>query len=122
MTEQDVKKLLSLIKTAFPSFEISENVITLWTNFIKGEDYETVTENFREYTLTNKFQPTIHDMVKPNENVLFRRRKQLSIQREKEDEERARLAVPPPWKRLGITQREFEEKLIAEGLLGDGSE
>lgn len=85
-------------------------------------DAEMSVQNLKDHIKGSKFAPTIHEIVRPNEDVLFERRKLLSIQQEKEDEERARMAVPPPWKRLGITQREFEEKLIAEGMLGDGSE
>lgn len=123
MTEQEALKLLTLIKTSFPSFDLTEGVINLWTGFLTTHsDYENASTNLTEYILKERYAPTISDIVKTNENVAFKRRKQLSIQQDREDEERMRLAVPPPWKRLGITQKEFEEQLIAKMALGEGNE
>lgn len=75
-------------------------------------DAETAAQNLKDHIKQSKFQPTIHEIVKPNDDIIFKRRKLQAIQQEKEDEERARIAVPPPWKTLGISQREYEDRLL----------
>lgn len=77
-------------------------------------DAETATQNLKDHIKQSKFQPTIHEIVKPNEEIIFKRRKLHAMLQEKEDEERARIAVPPPWKTLGISQREYEDRLLLE--------
>lgn len=104
--------MLSLIKTAFQSFEISEQVIILWTSFLNGQDTEVVQENFKEYVKNNKFPPTIHDLIKPNEEVRARREKEETRLRLQENDRLLQTIAPPPWEREGLTQREWMARIL----------
>ncbi|OMD69163.1 hypothetical protein BSK48_16945 [Paenibacillus odorifer] len=122
LEKQEALLILLQIKTAYPNFNLDNDTKNLWTQFLMETDAETAAHNLRDHIKQSKFQPTIHEIVKPNEEVIFKRRKQLAIQQEKENEDRMRLAVPPPWKTLGITKSEYEDQIIAEMALGKGNE
>lgn len=85
-------------------------------------DAEMVLYNTDEYLQTEKFPPTISDLVKQNETVIFKRRKQLALQQQKEDAEREKLAVPPPWITQGITKEEYTQKIKEKYLLMENND
>lgn len=64
MTQQETAKLLALIKTAFPEFEISKEVIMLWHNFLAKVPASLAQRNTMEYIATARFAPRISDIIK----------------------------------------------------------
>ena len=104
--------ILLQIKLAYPSFEMTNDAITMWTQFLIETDAETATQNLKDHIRNSKYQPTIHEIVKDNDAVMFKRRKEQALLRERQDEERQRIAVAPPWITMGISQREYEDRLL----------
>lgn len=107
--------ILLQIKLAYPSFEMTNDAINMWTQFLLETDAEMAAQNLKEHIRGSKFPPTIHEIVKENDAVLFRRKKQQSKLQQRNDEERMRIAVAPPWVKLGISQREYEDRLLLKG-------
>lgn len=64
MNKQETATLLTVIKLAFPSFEITEPVVRLWHEFMEGVPYEKAEINLRTHIKTSHFPPTISDIVK----------------------------------------------------------
>jgi hypothetical protein len=63
MNKQETAKLLAVIKTAFPNFEITELVARLWVEFMEDVPFERAQMNLKYHIKSNKFPPTISDIV-----------------------------------------------------------
>lgn len=66
MKQTETAKLLAVIKTAYPNFEITPAVTVLWHDFLQHMDSEEAQLHLREHIISNRFPPTIADIVKFN--------------------------------------------------------
>lgn len=70
VTKADVLELFKLIKSVYPTFEVTQNKIDIWANVMKDMDFDRVTVRAKEHIATNKFPPTIAEIsaYAPEEN------------------------------------------------------
>lgn len=64
MKQTETAKLLAVVKTAFPNFEITEPVIRLWHQMLSGISFEQAQKNLMLHIETNRFPPTIADILR----------------------------------------------------------
>lgn len=64
MKQTDTAKMLIIIKTAYPNFEVNESTPKLWHEFMQHMDFEKAQRNLREHIMSNRFPPTIADIVR----------------------------------------------------------
>lgn len=97
MEKKETAKLLAVIKTAFPNFEITEPVARLWVEFMEGVPFERAQKNLKTHINTSKFPPTIADIVRVEESTTHGEALLLEGERRLEEFERWKLeAVDPP--------------------------
>jgi len=63
VTKADVLELFKLIKSIYPTFEVTQEKIDIWANVMKKMDYERVIVRAREHFAENKFPPTIAEIA-----------------------------------------------------------
>lgn len=58
-------RVLGAICTAYPNEKItsSDSAKTLWWNFLKAKEYSNVANNLAKHIETNKFPPTIAELI-----------------------------------------------------------
>lgn len=64
MNKAEVAKLLTVIKIAYPNFEVSESVVNLWYVMLKEMPFAKAERNLREHITKSKFPPTIAEVVR----------------------------------------------------------
>lgn len=52
-----------MINAFYPNFDVNQQKLDLWAEIMKDQEYEYVMSKTREYTLDNKFPPTVSDLV-----------------------------------------------------------
>lgn len=55
-------KLLALISSAYPNFEVTEERIEIWSEDMKDVPFEPALDKFTTYRRSNKWAPTIADI------------------------------------------------------------
>lgn len=63
MNKLEVLNLLNRIKAAYDRFEITQDRIELWCEFLANHDTEKVNTCLNRYIATEKFPPTISDVT-----------------------------------------------------------
>lgn len=63
MDHKQTANLLALIKTAFPEFTITQEVIALWCNYLKDVPASLAQFNLDNHIRTSRFAPRIADIV-----------------------------------------------------------
>jgi len=63
MSIEELGRLLKIIRGFFPSFVINEDVAEAWYSVLEDYTYEEVKENVKEYAKTNRFAPTVSDII-----------------------------------------------------------
>lgn len=64
MKKTDLAKLFAMISTAYSNFELTPEKISLWDEMLREMSFEEGMRNLREHILTNRFPPTIADIVR----------------------------------------------------------
>ncbi|MEK4236509.1 replicative helicase loader/inhibitor [Paenibacillus sp. FSL H7-0714] len=64
MNNQETSSLLAVIKTAFPEFAISNEVIQVWYLFLQEIPYDRAQRNLRDHIATSRFAPRIADVIR----------------------------------------------------------
>lgn len=98
MKRTETIKLLSLISTAYLNFELTEERIELWHEFLRNFQFEKGLLHLKRHIETNAFPPTIADILKkdPNQYVDYEQLKLDTAKRFQQMDEWERKAVPPP--------------------------
>ena len=63
MIKKETFALMESIQQFFPHFEITQSKIDSWQKVLSDADYKTVDDNLLKYVKSNKFPPTISDLV-----------------------------------------------------------
>ena len=64
MKHSEVMTLLRYIKGAYPRFEMTEDAVDVWYDFLKDYPFETAREGLKKHIEESAFQPTISDIKK----------------------------------------------------------
>lgn len=104
--------MLLQIKTAYPSFDVNEAVLNMWNMFLLEADAEMAFQNLKDHVKTSPFVPTIHDIVKVNEDIRMKREKEATQRRLQEQQLMIEASTTPPWVKEGITQREWMARIL----------
>lgn len=67
MNREQVKKLFKRIKEFYGSFDVYSEKVDAWTSVLSRYEQDFVSENLEDHILTNKFAPTISDLVNVSE-------------------------------------------------------
>ncbi|MDU5949415.1 MAG: replicative helicase loader/inhibitor [Paenibacillus macerans] len=67
MKQTEAAKFLSMIKTAYPFFEITEPGTRLWHMMLQDIDFKTAQRRLAHHIRTSKFAPTISEIVQDPE-------------------------------------------------------
>lgn len=62
MNREQTKEVFKIIKSVYPTFEVSSEKLDVWSKLLREQDYEAVINNTEGYVLNNKFPPTITDI------------------------------------------------------------
>lgn len=62
MNKEQVFELLQLLNVTYPSFDISQTKIDIWSKLLKDQNPAVIMINAERYVLTQKFPPTIADL------------------------------------------------------------
>jgi hypothetical protein len=68
MKQQETAQFLAVVKTAYPHFDISEEVVRLWHQFLSAISFVTAQKNLNDHIASNRFPPTIADIVRKDPN------------------------------------------------------
>lgn len=113
MKQTETARFLAVVKTAYPHFEISNEVARLWHEFLEEIDYQTAQANLREHIKSSRFPPTIADIVR-NDPQQFVDHEQLKLETE------SRLAEMEEWQQQAIDCPAHRiPKLLKGGPVGD---
>lgn len=67
MTEQDIRKLLGMINSIFPTFKVEnpEQTVKIWTEFLSDQDAASIGASLKNYvrTDTSGFAPSIGQLI-----------------------------------------------------------
>jgi hypothetical protein len=74
MIKKETFELMESIQQFFPHFEITQSKIDLWQKALNDMDYETADNHLMIYVKSNKYAPTIADIVKEPKEEEFARR------------------------------------------------
>ncbi|UII58101.1 hypothetical protein LS684_20985 (plasmid) [Cytobacillus spongiae] len=70
MNREQVKSLFKRIKEFYGNFDVYSEKVDAWASVLKKFEYEFVTNNLEQHILTNKFAPTISDLVNAPEKEI----------------------------------------------------
>lgn len=84
MIKKETFVLMESIQQFFPHFEITQSKIDLWQKALSDIDYETADSHLMIYVKSNKYAPTIADIVKEPKEEDFARRSIPSASETKE--------------------------------------
>lgn len=62
MDKESVKEVFKIIKSVYPSFEVTSEKLNVWTRLLKNQDKDTVIKNTEDYAANNRFPPTISEL------------------------------------------------------------
>ncbi|WP_028609755.1 replicative helicase loader/inhibitor [Paenibacillus harenae] len=100
MKKQETAQFLAVVKTAFPHFEITEPVVHLWHEYLEPIPFDQAKKNLQEHIRSNRFPPTIADIVRlePNSTLHIDQLRLETAERFALMDEWERNAVPiPEW-------------------------
>jgi hypothetical protein len=63
VNRDQVIELFKLLKSVYPSFEVSTPKVDSWARLMKKMDFERVMEKAEHHSLENKFPPTIAEIA-----------------------------------------------------------
>lgn len=115
MKREEAVKLVKRLAAAYPSWKPDRDTADIWAEeFMEIED-ERVTVNMKEWLRRGeKFMPSLAEMIAPHPDIEAEKATARTNALLKEQEERSRNAVPPPWtKEPGMTREEWMRKHIA---------
>ncbi|MFC3768318.1 replicative helicase loader/inhibitor [Paenibacillus sp. GCM10012303] len=64
MNKEETVKLLSLVTTAYPTVELTNERIALWSEMLRGVPLAAALPALREHILSSHFPPTIADIIR----------------------------------------------------------
>lgn len=89
MTREEIIELFKLIKSVYPTFEVTTEKVDSWTRLMKDMDYKRVMAKTEEHAQSNKFPPTIAEIAAyaPEENKHLEKMRQWKKEADKVPEE-----------------------------------
>ena len=90
MKEAEVLKLLSVMVTAYPMVQLSDEMITLWTNMLVDVEYNTAAVNLAQHIKSSKYAPSIAEV----RGIMTASKVTLQLR----EETKERLALMESWK------------------------
>ncbi|WP_051359540.1 replicative helicase loader/inhibitor [Paucisalibacillus globulus] len=82
MDRKQVIELFKLLKSVYPSFEVSTPKVDSWTRLMRKMDFVRVMEKAEQHSLENKFPPTIAEIAAyaPEKNEHLEKMRQWEIE------------------------------------------
>lgn len=65
MNKLEVVEILKFINGGYSRFQLKEDMPTVWYEFLKDEDKDTVWARLKGFMSTSSFEPTVSDLLKP---------------------------------------------------------
>ncbi|MGC6588048.1 replicative helicase loader/inhibitor [Paenibacillus sp. Dod16] len=62
MNNKELLHLLSIVVTAYPTVQVSEEMETLWGSMLGDVSYKRAAQNLAQHIKTSKYPPTIADI------------------------------------------------------------
>lgn len=63
MTREEVIELFKVIKSVYPTFEVSSTKVDTWARMMHKMDFKRVMAKAEHHTMENKFPPTIAEIA-----------------------------------------------------------
>lgn len=63
MIKKETYNILQYVKAYYERFEITQEKINAWHNVLQAEDFEAVKQILSSYVRTNKFPPTVAELI-----------------------------------------------------------
>ena len=63
MKHNEIMELLKYIKGAYPRFDITENTIDVWYDFLSDQSLTKVMKRLQRHISESRFEPTISDLL-----------------------------------------------------------
>ncbi|MGG3307356.1 hypothetical protein ABER23_08005 [Paenibacillus lautus] len=114
MEREDAKKLFRKLAASYPNWKVDKGIAEIWIEELEEADAEHAWANTKEHIRESKFAPTIADIVKPNARIDADREIERTRQYLKEQEEREKSTVPPPWVEEGIDKKVWIKREMAK--------
>ena len=108
MEKDSAKKVLFKLAACYPNWNVNEGIAKVWIEELMKAEHEHVIANADEYIRSNKFPPSLSDIIKNNPRIDAQR--QIESTRQMID--RTEEYVAPPWIREGISREEWMRKVI----------
>ncbi|WP_433943496.1 hypothetical protein [Paenibacillus sp. SN-8-1] len=114
MTREEAVKAFKRLAASYPNWKVDKDIAEIWIEELQEADAEHVWANTKEHIKVSRFAPAISEIVRPNSDVLAEREKEETRKRIREQEEREKVIVPPPWEREGIDKKIWMQREIAK--------
>lgn len=56
---------MQTIQTHWPNFDLSQQKIDSWHEFLKDSEFDIVSDNLKNYIKNNRYEPKVSDLLKP---------------------------------------------------------
>lgn len=66
MDKENVKEVFKIIKSVYPSFEVTSEKLNVWTRLLSDQEADVVIKNTESYAANNRFPPTISELRQEN--------------------------------------------------------
>lgn len=63
MTKKQTFELLKLINSVYPHFEVNQDTINNWHEFMKDQSFASVMYKAKEHIKREKFPPTVAELI-----------------------------------------------------------
>ena len=63
MNKKEVFEVLSYIKEVYKHFEVNQNTIDIWFEYLEDYELNEIKANLKNYVLKNEFPPKIKDLI-----------------------------------------------------------
>ncbi|MGO4181837.1 replicative helicase loader/inhibitor [Paenibacillus sp. TAF43_2] len=117
MKQTETAQLLAVIKTAYQNFLVTDQAVRLWHEYMKEISFSSAQKNLQEHIRSNRFPPTIADIVRHDPNQ-FTDHQRLELETEE------RFALMDEWEQKATdipehvrNRIEFGQKLLKRGVV-----
>jgi len=63
MTKKQVAEVLVFLNETYPNFPVTQSKIDTWHRLLKGQNPATIMKNAEQYALTQKYPPSISELI-----------------------------------------------------------
>ncbi|MEC0092478.1 replicative helicase loader/inhibitor [Paenibacillus macquariensis] len=115
MQRDEAKKVFAKLASCYPNWKVDKTIAENWIDELETEDAENAWANVKEYIRTERYAPTLSDVIKSNANLAAEREKERT-RKALQDQDKLRESLPreTPWVREGISRGDWMKKVIEE--------